>query len=77
MATGKLILVGPKGNTTFLTTGAYTIFNYIHMRTLHKGKYTVLIDNEWSPEDVKDFTMRIYADTKIAITAVPASDSAS
>ena len=27
-----------------------------------------MIDNEWAPEDVKDFTVRIYGGYKITIT---------
>ena len=67
MATGKLVLLDPKGKTTFVLTSGYSSFNFIHLNLL-KGKYTVMIDNEWSPEDVKDFSVRIYAESKFAIT---------
>ena len=40
------------------------------MKKLPKGKYTLKIDNLWKngDRDVKDYTVRIYSQSKITIT---------
>jgi hypothetical protein len=42
-------------------------FNYIYNRTLPQGKYTLTVDNMWGSYAVKDYTVKIYAKSQIAI----------
>ena len=42
----------------------------MQLDNLPKGKYTILVDNHWNANDVRDYTVRIYAKSQINITPV-------
>ena len=48
-ASGKFILIDPKGKAYSMQAFDLISFNFIHVKNLIKGKYTVVVDNTWTP----------------------------
>jgi hypothetical protein len=51
----------------FEALDTYDFYN-IHNKTLPQGKYTLQVETYWGDYDVRDYTVRIYAKSKINIT---------
>lgn len=66
---GQITLM-TKDGTILSSTYAddYTAYNYLEFDYLKAGSYILSVTNNWSPNDVKDFTVKVYAASKVNIT---------
>ena len=61
MSKAKMILTDPQGDKYTLETTDFDYFGNLHMKNLIKGEYSIAVSARWGPNDVKDYTLRIYS----------------
>jgi hypothetical protein len=65
---GHITLLTPQGAIISSTyTDDSTTYNYIELDFLDIGSYVIIVKNFFDDNDVKDFTVRVYANSSINI----------